>query len=98
MNQRRPRSPHTGSLASERSLRLRCAGSGFGGGRIDALIRESVDAVGKGARTLEVGILLLDFVIERLTDRRADLSEVVRDSKSLNRLALGDAGRFRRTC
>jgi len=32
VNQRRPRSPHTGSLASARSMRLRCAGSGFGGG------------------------------------------------------------------
>jgi hypothetical protein len=32
MNQRRPRSPHTGSLASARSMRLCCAMSGFGGG------------------------------------------------------------------
>jgi hypothetical protein len=42
------------------------------------LIRESVDSVGKGGpNPHEVGILLLDFVIERLTD----LSDVVRDSK-----------------
>jgi hypothetical protein len=48
------------------------------GRRIDALIRESVDSVGKGGpNPYEVGILLLDFVIERLTD----LSDVVRDSK-----------------
>ena len=49
-------------------------------GQIDALIRETAGVVGvEGANTYEVEALLIDFVIEHLTDRRAALREGRRD-------------------
>jgi len=49
-------------------------------GQIDALIRETAGVVGvEGANPYEVEALLIDFVIEHLTDRRAALREGRRD-------------------
>ena len=46
--------------------------------QIDALVRETADVVGvEGANSDEVEVLLLDFVIEHLTGKRAALREVV---------------------
>ena len=46
--------------------------------QIDALIRETAGVVGvEGANPFEVELLLLDFVIEHLTDRRAALRETI---------------------
>ena len=46
--------------------------------QIDALVRETADMVGlEGANPYEVEALLLDFVIEHLTDGRAALRETI---------------------
>ena len=48
--------------------------------QIDALVRETADVVGvEGAKSYEVEVLLLDFVIEHLTGKRAALRGVIDD-------------------
>jgi hypothetical protein len=47
--------------------------------QIAALVRETAEVVGVGgANPFEVELLLLDFVIEHLTDRRAALRETIK--------------------